>query len=290
MALLIGSCASIAKNEVETIISPQAILASSEVFASWTQTGFKDGRPGQIRLNSHDRLVTMKLDLEYCDGLYYCLMDVLTVDRPPVHRNPTTAAYQHDVPPTPTTNHRPSCSSLTTKSKQIESKVWILQLGSPGIHQLDVFPGNVTGLPFWFWFIDFKEQARTRKQVAQRLALHTTERKGHYYMDYGFMCSSTLDYSCRQKGKDLVVRSYDGFTSYLLIIDKALQYVWVFLMATKEPPFDIVLKFLWHHGHENSGCVRTDQGGELACSVAFQDLLLRTFHYTLEPTGVDSPS
>ena len=51
------------KNAVETIISPQAILASSEVFASWTQTGFKDGCLGQIRFDSHDGLVTMKMDL-----------------------------------------------------------------------------------------------------------------------------------------------------------------------------------------------------------------------------------
>ncbi len=57
------------KNAVETIISPQAILTSSKVFASWTQTGFKDGRPGQIRFDSHDGLATMKLDLEYCNGL-----------------------------------------------------------------------------------------------------------------------------------------------------------------------------------------------------------------------------
>jgi hypothetical protein len=34
------------KNAVEMIISPQAILASSDLFALWTQTGFKDGRPG----------------------------------------------------------------------------------------------------------------------------------------------------------------------------------------------------------------------------------------------------
>ena len=36
------------KNAVETIISPQAILASSDVLVSWTQTGHKDGSPGMI--------------------------------------------------------------------------------------------------------------------------------------------------------------------------------------------------------------------------------------------------
>ena len=40
----------------------------------------------------------------------------------------------------------------------------------------------------------------------------------------------------------------------------------------------------------DGGCIRTDQGGELASSFAFGDLILKEFHYTLEPTGVGSPS
>ena len=283
------------KNAVETIISPQAILASSDVFVSWTQTGFKDGRPGQIRFDSHDGLVTMQLDLDFRDGLYYCPTDVFTVDRSPVRRHTPPAVYRVAVPPAPNTARRPSRFAPTSKSKQVESEVWLLRLGSPGVHQLDVLPGNVTGLPSVFEyhpfrFIDFKEQARTRKQAAQRSALRTTERKRRFYMDYGFMRSSTSDYSQPKKGVDRVVKSYDGFTSYLLIIDEASRYVWVFLTASKDPPLDIVSEFLHHHGHKEGGCIRTDQGGELARSFAFQDLLLRQFHYTLEPTGADSPS
>jgi hypothetical protein len=38
------------------------------------------------------------------------------------------------------------------------------------------------------------------------------------------------------------------------------------------------------------GCIPMDQGGKLASSVAFRDLLLRDLWYTLEPTGADSPS
>ena len=283
------------KNAVETIISPQAILASSDVFVSWTQTGFKDGRPGQIRFDSNDGLFTVKLDLDYCDGLYYCPTDVLTVDRSPLQRIPKMAASRLALPPAPTINHRPSCFAPTSKSKQVESETWLLRLGSPGVHQLDVLPGNVTGIPSVFKyhpfrFIDFKEQARTRKQAAQRSALRTTERKQRFYMDYGFMRASTSDYSRPQKGRARVVRSCDGFTSYLLIIDEASRYVWVFLTANKEPPLDIISEFLRHHGHDNGGCIRTDQGGELARSIAFQDLLLWKYHYTLEPTGADSPS
>jgi hypothetical protein len=51
-----------------------------------------------------------------------------------------------------------------------------------------------------------------------------------------------------------------------------------------------VRAFLAQHGHADGGCIRTDQGGKLAWSPAFRDLLLRDFNYTIEPTGADSPS
>jgi hypothetical protein len=48
----------------------------------------------------------------------------------------------------------------------------MLRLGSPGEQQLDLLPGNVTGIPHGFhyhpfWFIDWKEEARVQKQAAQ---------------------------------------------------------------------------------------------------------------------------
>ncbi len=61
-------------------------------------------------------------------------------------------------------------------------------------------------------------------------------------------------------------------------------------MASKEPPIAIVREFLTQHGHNNGGCIRTDQGGKLARNYLFQDMVLREFHYTLESTGADSPS
>jgi hypothetical protein len=65
---------------------------------------------------------------------------------------------------------------------------------------------------------------------------------------------------------------------------------WVFLTKSKDPPIDIVRAFLTLHGHSDGGCICTDQGGELASSGAFRDLLMREFSYSLEPTGADSPS
>ena len=109
-------------------------------------------------------------------------------------------------------------------------------------------------------------------------------------MDYGFMRASTSTYGKRNKATDRVVFSYDGYSSYLLIVDEASQYIWVFLTSSKDPPIDIVSSFLTQHGHPDGGCIRTDQGGELAQSFAFQDSALRHHKYVVEPTGSDSPS
>jgi hypothetical protein len=43
------------------------------------------------------------------------------------------------------------------------------------------------------------------------------------------MRSSTLDYARPNKAIDRVVLLYDGFNSYLLVVDEALRYAWVFL-------------------------------------------------------------
>ena len=52
-------------NLVETIISPAAILASSNVFYYWNQEGCKDSAiPGTIRFTSRDGLASMSFDLE----------------------------------------------------------------------------------------------------------------------------------------------------------------------------------------------------------------------------------
>jgi hypothetical protein len=51
------------KNAVDTIISPQAILASSEVLAQWTQMGHREGTPGSIRFDSDSGLsISMTLE------------------------------------------------------------------------------------------------------------------------------------------------------------------------------------------------------------------------------------
>jgi hypothetical protein len=111
-----------------------------------------------------------------------------------------------------------------------ESALWLLCLGSPGEDQLDLLPGNVTGIPPDFHyhpicFLDWKEEARIQKQAALQTAERTTEIKRRSYMDFGFMRASTSNFSQPSKKHDRVMLSYDGYSSYLLIINKASRYI-----------------------------------------------------------------
>jgi hypothetical protein len=83
-------------------------------------------------------------------------------------------------------------------------------------------------------------------------------------MDFGFMRASAEDYKWPNKATDRIVHSYDGFSAYLLVIDGASRWVWVFLTATKEPPLKILHAFMSKFGRGN-GLICTDQGGKLAC-------------------------
>ena len=279
-------------NMVETIISPAAILASSDVFYYWNQDGCKDPTaPGRIRFTSKDGILSMFFNLEYRDGLYYCSTDIFTVDQ----ATPVRVNCRRTTTPTSSDIHRsPSKFVPTSRARQVESEVWLARLGSPGEGQLDLLPGHVIGTPPVFEYhpfrsVDFKEQAYIRKQAAQRVAERIPTCGAEFFMDFAFMRASTSDYKQPNKHTDRIVTSYDGFSSHLIIVDSASRRVWAFLTKTKEPPLDILSAFMKKFGIGN-GVIRTDQGGELARSDAYRALMLDTFGYVVEPTGADSPS
>jgi hypothetical protein len=202
-------------NMVETIILPAAVLASSDVFCSWTQEGFKDpALPGSLRFTSHDGLVLMYFPLHCREDLYYCNTDIYTVDRDPVRVlcNRTTIRR-----PNPKFHPR-------NKARKIELEVWALRFGSPGEHQLDLLPSHVDGTPPRFKYhpfchINFKEQAYVRKQPAEKKAACIPGCGSEFFMDFGFLWVSSDDHKQPNNALDRVVTSYDGYCTYLLIVD-----------------------------------------------------------------------
>ena len=55
----------------------------------------------------------------------------------------------------------------------------------------------------------------------------------HFHMDFGFVRGSS--YTIKQEDGPPIT-SKEGYNSYLLIIDRATRYMWVFLTSSKEPP------------------------------------------------------
>jgi hypothetical protein len=74
------------------------------------------------------------------------------------------------------------------------------------------------------------------------------------------------------------VTSLDGYNSYIVIVDRATRYTWVFLSKTKTPKIDTITTFLKIHGASllQQKYIRTDEGGELWRSHHFH----KAMHYT----------
>jgi hypothetical protein len=104
------------------------------------------------------------------------------------------------------------------------------------------------------------------------------------------MRSLCSDYRSPRLGLNRVVECFEGYSAYLIIVDKALRYVWVFLRKLKEPPVDLVLAFLAIHSSPVVGVIHTDQGGELTRSANFRTEMFTSKRYVVEPTGADSPA
>jgi hypothetical protein len=141
-------------------------------------------------------------------------------------------------------------------------------LGSPGEKELDMLPGNITGVPpkvhyHPFCYIDWKEEAQIHKQAALWSSIRTTEARRCFYMYFGHMRASTSNYTQPNKATDRVVYSWDRYSSYLLVVNEAMRYIWVFPTKLKDPPLDVVDAFLKQFAHDHGGSIRTDQGGKL---------------------------
>ena len=134
---------------------------------------------------------------------------------------------------------------------------------------------NADGLPAKFAPHPFtlnldKADAGASKRPVGKDPLPVKECGQRFFMDFGFMWASAFDYSRPDLKNDRVVTSYDGFNSYLAIVDELSKYFWVFLCRSKDPPTALVSAFLVCFGHPSGGQLRTDQGGELARSEAFR--------------------
>jgi hypothetical protein len=107
-----------------------------------------------------------------------------------------------------------------------------------------------------------------------------------YHIDMGFVRGSSY---CTKDKNGHLITSLDGYNSYLVIVDRASRYTWVFLSKHKVPQVKAIESFLAIHGNKqvSQKFIRTDEGGELGASHTFQRAIQAT-GYILEPTASDA--
>jgi len=105
-----------------------------------------------------------------------------------------------------------------------------------------------------------------------------------FQMDFGFVRGQIRNNSTTSNSTSLPLQTCrNGYNCYLLITDVCTRYTWVFPLASKHPPTDIVSTFIKRFGTTN-GTIRTDKGGELANSISFCKTV-RDCGYNLQTTA-----
>ena len=85
---------------------------------------------------------------------YTTPQQMYTIDHNPVRL--ITPWVRRVVNPSPPSLRCPKQTYVpVTKSNQTELELWMLRLGSPGEHQLDLLPANATGIPSVFEYHPF---------------------------------------------------------------------------------------------------------------------------------------
>ena len=253
-------------NASDTILSPAHVMWSSKRIAKWQQSGSKDPLVvDTLSFMDADDNNLLVLPLTSHNGLQYCSHDT-THQRTPVVRS--------------TIMYSVCTASPSTHSKRVlDAELWAARLGYCSEWQLTKIPLHADGTPSKFFphplrFVTHKEMARVRKQPSGSDPDRAILPGQRFLMDFGFMRASSSDYSSPNLETNRVVESFDGFVAYLIIVDEASKFVWIFLRKSKEPPVDLVSHFLQIYGRRSGGVIRCDQGGELARSAAFRTTML----------------
>jgi hypothetical protein len=297
----------------DCILSPHAICRSSRGYLTkWIQEGQLHPAEGTVAFCNNKGDIVIRLNLKHRNGLFYttttanavnhCVQIGELASHRTVHLTSEKDIKRYEEALLDSdcedgfANITIAAPSINPRRQQLEADLCQARLGHCGEWQLKVIPHAVEGTPAHFTPHPFSSynhynKAQTRKIPATKgkHPSRATHKQQRFYMDFGFLRASNIDYSRPDHSKDQVIESFDGYNSYLLIVDEHTKFIWVFLFTSKEPPLEMVHLHLDIFGSSFGGSIRCDQGGELARSHDFITQMVKR-HYTVEPTGADDPA
>jgi hypothetical protein len=197
-------------------------------------------------------------------------------------RTATAATLSTGTPARPSINSARTTTRTTPLSKGLQHlELWHQQLGHEAPRNLKHTQQVVYGIPnlsdaYPLFCCPFCDKAKLRKNHGGKKSTKEAFVPGTaFHMDLGFIQGPNNLKEVLQEGavpKDTVLKSHDGFSSYLLIIDAATCYIWVFLLKSKDPPITIIGQFLTKHGMARQGTITTTPDGLFDKSMSFKKL------------------
>jgi hypothetical protein len=236
---------------LDCILSPHAICTNSKGYLTrWTQEGQTSPPSCSVVFYNKHNKPAIKLDHQHRNGLFYTTTEATAIDHSgedidcSSNRTGKRIGLEEEALLDETSIHnRIDMPTNNPRRLQLEADLWQARLGHCGEWQLKAILQAVNGTPSQFQphlFSTYNHynRARIRKMPATKGKHPTraTDKQQRFYMDFGFLRASNFDYSKHDKSEDCIVRSFDGYNSYLLIVDEYTKFIWVFLCTSKEPP------------------------------------------------------
>ena len=305
-----------------TIISPDKYMMDNSEVHTFNHVGNKNGT-GSINFKDANGCIIAAIDMaRHSDGLWYTTNPILmppptntsTKDDPPINASPMTpsiskasTAHQPHLAPIDETTSSEDMKPTIKITKSLEQlKLWHQRMGHPAPRALQQTQQVVEGMPHLpnnnsIFSCPFCDKAKLRKADRNKNSLREVFIPGtSFHMDLGFIRGpSNLEEVVKNGATPTktIVKSRDGYEAYLLIIDAATRYIWVFLLKGKHPPIATIAQFLQKHGTAIKGKITTTPGGLLdksksfatACKESGYESGTLDFDLNFEDSGLETP-
>jgi hypothetical protein len=302
-----------------TIISPDKYMMDNSEVQSFNHIGNKNGT-GAINFEDDNGYLIASIDMSrHSDGLWYTTNPILMpppstndyktrdISIAPPYISKAATARQSPLTPidetTPLEQLKPTVK-LTKSLEQLE--LWHQRMGHPAPRALQATQRVVEGIPNLpnnnsIFSCPFCDMAKLRKADKNKNSLREVFIPGtSFHMDLGFIRGPSNLEDVVKNGatpNKTIVKSRDGYEAYLLIIDAATRYIWVFLLKGKHPPIATIAQFLQKHGSATKGKITTTPGGLLdksksfatACKERGYECDTMDFDLNFEDTGLETP-